>query len=235
MTHGGSLESTPMPTVTVRFFGPARDHAGTPEARIAIEAAETVGRLAGRLAQAYPRLGEALGIRLAVNKSFVPLSHVLNDGDEVAVIPPVSGGAPAARIRITSDPLDESAIGRELARPDAGAILTFSGTVRAELDGCRPLVGLEYEAYEAMAVEQMTTLREKAIAKFGILDAAIHHRVGKLRLGEPSIVVAVVSGHRAEAFDACKWIVDTVKLDVPIWKKNLWADGAADWVDPTCS
>lgn len=224
-----------MPTITVRFFGPARDHAGTGATTINIEAGETVGRVAGRLAENYPKLGQALGIRLAVNRAFVPLSHALVEGDEIAVIPPVSGGAPLPRILVTTDVLDISTMAAELTRPDAGAVASFSGIVRAELDGCRPLIALEYEAYEEMAIQQMSSLREKAISKFGVLDVAIYHRLGRLRLGEASIAVVVVSGHRAEAFEACKWIVDAVKLDVPIWKKNVWADGAAEWVDPTCS
>lgn len=223
-----------MPQITLRLLGPARDLAGTESLQLEIQAGETVGHVAGRIAERFPKLGQALGVRLAVNRAFVPLNHVLADGDEVAVIPPVSGGAPLPRVLITREPLDASALAADLVRPDAGAVTTFAGTVRAELDGCRPLIALEYEAYEEMAVEQMKGIRDGAIARFKVLDAAIHHRVGRLRLGEASIIVVVASGHRAESFEACQWIVDAVKIDVPIWKKNIWADGAAEWVDPSC-
>lgn len=224
-----------MANVIVKFYGPARDRAEVEQVSIEIAAGETVGGVAGKLAEKYPKLGQSLGIRLAVNRTFVPLSHVVQDGDEIAVIPPVSGGAPAPRVGLTTEPLVTDAVVAELRRPDAGAIATFAGTVRAELEGCKPLTALEYEAYREMALEQMETARQKAIEKFGVLDAAVHHRLGRISLGDASILVVVVSAHRVEAFDACRWIVDKVKADAPIWKKNIWADGSAEWVDPTCS
>ncbi|GMU34684.1 MAG: molybdenum cofactor biosynthesis protein MoaE [Planctomycetia bacterium] len=224
-----------MANVIVKFYGPAKDRAEVEQTSLEIAAGETVGGVAGRLAEKYPKLGQSLGIRLAVNRTFVPLSHVVQDGDEIAVIPPVSGGAPAPRVGLTREPLVTDAVVAELMRPDAGAIATFVGTVRAELDGCKPLTALEYEAYEEMALEQMESARKKAVEKFGVLDAAVHHRLGRILLGEASILVVVASAHRVEAFDACRWIVDKVKADAPIWKKNIWADGSAEWVDPTCS
>lgn len=222
-----------MPGVTVRFFGPARNIVGQDELPMPVADGETVGALAGRLAEAYPQLGAALGIRLAVNRTYVAMSHVLTDGDEIAVIPPVSGGAPLPRVHLTREPLDAGSLVAEMSRPDAGAVATFSGNVRAELDGFKPLVALEYEAYEQMAIEQMQEIRDRAIARHGILDAAVWHRLGRLKLGEPSIVVVVASAHRAEAFDACRYLVDAVKTDVPIWKKNVWADGTEQWVEPS--
>lgn len=224
-----------MANVIVKFYGPAKDRAEVEQTSLEIAAGETVGGVAGKLAEKYPKLGQSLGIRLAVNRTFVPLSHVVQDGDEIAVIPPVSGGAPAPRVGLTREPLVTDAVVAELMRPDAGAIATFVGTVRAELDGCKPLTALEYEAYEEMALEQMESARKKAVEKFGVLDAAVHHRLGRILLGEASILVVVASAHRVEAFDACRWIVDKVKADAPIWKKNIWADGSAEWVDPTCS
>lgn len=224
-----------MASIIVKFFGPARDRAETEQIWLEITEGETVGSIAGKIAERFPKLGQSLGIRLAVNQAFVPLNQVINDGDEIAVIPPVSGGAPAPRVGLSREPLVTEAIVAELRRPDAGAIATFAGTVRAELDGCKPLAALEYEAYEEMAMAQMADARQKAIEKFCVLDVAIWHRLGRIPLGDASILVVVVSAHRAEAFDACRWIVDRVKVDVPIWKKNIWADGSADWVDPTCS
>ena len=224
-----------MANVIVKFYGPAKDRAEVEQISLEIAAGETVGGVAGKLAEKYPKLGQSLGIRLAVNRTFVPLSHVVQDGDEIAVIPPVSGGAPAPRVGLTREPLVTDAVVAELKRPDAGAVATFVGTVRAELDGCKVLTALEYEAYEEMALEQMESARKKAVEKFGVLDAAVHHRLGCIPLGDASILVVVASAHRVEAFDACRWIVDKVKADAPIWKKNIWADGSAEWVDPTCS
>jgi molybdopterin synthase catalytic subunit len=224
-----------MANVIVKFYGPAKDRAEVEQISLEIAAGETVGGVAGKLAEKYPKLGQSLGIRLAVNRTFVPLSHVVQDGDEIAVIPPVSGGAPAPRVGLTREPLVTDVVVAELKRPDAGAIATFVGTVRAELEGCKPLTALEYEAYEQMALEQMESARKRAVEKFGVLDAAIWHRLGRISLGEASILVVVVSAHRAEAFDACRWIVDKVKADAPIWKKNIWADGSTEWVDPTCT
>lgn len=118
-------------------------------------------------------------------------------------------------------------------RPEAGAVATFEGTVRAEAgDDGRTLSALQYEAYEAMAAEQMATLRERAMKAFGILDAALVHRLGRVPLGEASVAVVVSAAHRAAAFDACRWLIDTLKADVPIWKKEIWSDGSTTWSDP---
>jgi molybdopterin synthase catalytic subunit len=219
----------------VRFFGPARDIVGLDRLELPLEPGLTVGCVAGLLSERFPRLGSALGVRLAVNRAYVPMNLALAAGDEVAVIPPVSGGAPLPRVRITREPIDTAALTADLRRNDAGAVVVFEGTVRAEAESGRILNGLEYHAYEEMAREQLEEIRRRAVEKFGLLDAAIVHRLGRLRLGETSIAVVVVSGHRPEAFDACRWVVDAVKTDVPIWKQNLWADGSQQWVDPACS
>jgi molybdopterin synthase catalytic subunit len=221
-----------MPTITVKFFGPARTIAGEAAIQFDIADGETVGAVAGRLAQRYPRLGETLGVRLAVNRAYVPLNQPLAQGDEIAVIPPVSGGAPEFTVALTRDPIDIAALERNLQSHAAGAIVTFAGTVRADRAEGKSLLALDYEAYEEMAVEQMAAIREKSLAQFGILSASVVHRLGRLQLGEASIAVVVASAHRAEAFDACRWIVDRVKADVPIWKKDVWSDGSESWVEP---
>jgi len=241
-----------MPKLTIRFFGPARDIVGGSSMSLDVDEGDTVGSVAGRLAKEYPRLGAALGIRLAVNRAYVPLNHVLSEGDELAVIPPVSGGAPMPRARITHDPIDIGAVIAELQTNDAGAVVTFSGTVRAETQprepACaklqsrlvssrssrsEPLIALDYHAYDEMAVEQLEAVRVRALKQFDILDAAIVHRLGRLDVGVASIVIVVASTHREPGFDACRWIIDAVKTDVPIWKKDIWADGSQTWVDPT--
>lgn len=221
-----------MPNIIVKFFGPARDLAGIDQQTVAVDPGETVGTLAGRLAKENPRLGALMGTRLAVNRTYVPVNHVLVDGDEVAVIPPVSGGAPMPRAALVKDPIDMATLSAEVQRPDAGAIVTFAGTVRAELSGCKPLLALEYHAYEQMALEQMVAVRDRALKSQAALDAIVVHRLGHLKIGEISIAVAVSAAHRPAAFDACRLIVDLVKADVPIWKKNIWADGQGDWAEP---
>lgn len=224
-----------MPSVTIKFFGPAKDWAGIDAADWDIAPGDTVGQIAGRLAESFPSLGTASGLRLAVNRAYVALDHVLKDGDEIAVIPPVSGGTPNPRVFLTREVIDVEKLIATLRRNDAGAITTFAGTVRAETDGDRTLVALEYDAYDAMAAEQLDSTRQRAMKTFAILDAVLVHRLGRLELGEISILVAVAAAHRPDAFDACRWIVETVKADAPIWKKNIWTDGQTDWVDPTCS
>lgn len=138
------------------------------------------------------------------------------------------------RVILTRDPLDVS-IASTLNRYDAGALATFAGTVRAEDDCDRQLIALDYEAYDDMALSMMRSIRDRVIEKFGVHDVIVAHRLGRVKLGETSIVVGVVSAHRVAAFDACRWIVDQVKIDVPIWKKDVWSDGSAEWVNPACS
>jgi len=222
-----------MPVINVKFFGPARDLAGVAEVSLDLRDGETVGGVADLLAERYPSLGAALGLRLAVNRSYVALDHVLSQGDEVAVIPPVSGGAPSQRVRLTREAIDAAGLAEEMRTERAGAVATFVGTVRRESTDGKTLDALEYHAYDHMAIEQMEMIHERALAKFEIEDAAIVHRLGLLKLGEASVAVVVVAAHRAAAFDACRWIIDAVKADVPIWKKDVWADGSASWVEPT--
>ncbi len=224
-----------MPRITVSFFGPARDLTGETSISLDIDEGETVGGVAGRLAEKYPRLSAALGLRLAVNRAYVPLNHSLSEGDEIAVIPPVSGGAPLPRVGLTRDPIDLSEIVRQVQVKEAGALVTFLGTVRDETQDQKTLAALDYHAYQEMALEQLADIRSRALNKHDILDAAIVHRLGRIEPGEVSIAIVVVSAHREPAFEACRWLIDAVKTDAPIWKKDIWADGSQTWVDPTQS
>ena len=135
-----------MPRIQIRFFGPARDLAGSDELSLDVEDNTSVGQIAGVIAENYPGLGKAVGVRLAVNREYVALDHILRDRDEVAVIPPVSGGADDSRIRLTNDPLDITAISSEMQSFEAGAVTTFVGTVRAETQGDKELTALDYAA-----------------------------------------------------------------------------------------
>lgn len=136
------------------------------------------------------------------------------------------------KVILTRQTLNPDRLATGLQRDDAGAVVNFSGTVRADSQGDRRLIALEYEAYEEMAMEQMKLIRQRAIENLKALDVVIAHRLGRLTLGEVSIFVAVFAAHRAEGFEACRWIVDQIKTDAPIWKKDVWSDGTTAWVDP---
>ncbi len=184
----------------------------------------------------YRRLAEThaglwLSIAVAVNRQYVTAAHPLADGDEVALLPPVSGGAQesAPRASIVHDRIDAHATVTGLERPEDGAMVIFDGMVRNNSRGRRTLY-LVYEAYEEMALEQMRALAVKAIADFPIRDVAMVHRLGRIEIGESSVLIAVASAHRAAAFEACRWLIDTLKKTVPIWKKEYFEDGAV-WAD----
>ncbi len=170
-------------------------------------------------------------IAVAVNREYAPATRPLAEGDEVALLPPVSGGsaesAPPAssHIALTSDPISAAAIAQPLRRGDDGALVVFEGTVRNQTRGRRTLY-LLYEAYPEMALARMKQLAADALKTYPIRDVAIVHRLGRLEIGESSVVIAVASAHRAAAFDACRWLIDTLKQTVPIWKKEFFEDGA---------
>jgi molybdopterin synthase catalytic subunit/molybdopterin converting factor small subunit len=170
---------------------------------------------------------------VAVNQHYTPRSHTLQDGDEVAILPPVSGGLTpepnASHIALVREPIDASAIERAIKSGADGAVCVFDGIVRDNTRGRRTL-HLDYEAYEEMALQQMHLIRSEAIEHFGVRDVAIIHRLGRLSVGETSVFIAVASAHRGAAFDACRWVIDTLKKTVPIWKKEQFTDGAA-WAD----
>jgi len=174
-------------------------------------------------------LWESLAV--AVNREYVSVGHALRDGDEVALLPPVSGGVRevAPRVSIVHERIDAQATVTRLERPEDGALVIFDGMVRDNTRGRRTLY-LMYEAYEEMALAQMRALAEKAIADFAIRDVAIVHRLGRIEIGESSVLIVVASSHRAAAFDACRWLIDTLKKTVPIWKKEHFEDGAV-WAD----
>jgi len=165
-------------------------------------------------------------IAVAVNEEYVPATHSLADGDEVALLPPVSGGkGPSPMVRLVHERIVPHDIIPRLERPEDGAIVIFDGIVRNHSRG-RTTRYLEYEAYEAMALKQMQLLAGRALADFPVREVAIVHRLGRLEIGESSVLIAVFSAHRSAAFDACRWLIDTLKQTVPIWKKEFFEDGA---------
>lgn len=184
----------------------------------------------------HPEMAKARdSLRMAVNEEFVGADAELCDGDEVAVIPPVSGGADDDLVAIVSGPIDAGEVREHVCGdPAFGGVATFEGVTRLERDAEHgDLVRLEYEAYRGMAVKQMRKLAAEARSRWPVGRLAVVHRVGEVPCGEASVVIAVACGHRDEAFEACRWLIDTLKTEVPIWKREVWRDGASSWVDPT--
>lgn len=204
--------------VTVRLFAALRERAGT--GRLELDGVEHVGDVWARLG-----LGdEPSGLLYAVNREYVERGRALADGDEVALIPPVSGGA----FLLSSEPLDVSRVIAEASSDDAGGVATFVGTVRRHSRG-RDVVRLEYEAFEEMAEPMLRALAADLTAKHGLTAVAIHHRVGAVDIGEASVVIAVSAPHRAAALDACREAIDTLKETIPLWKKEIYA-GGEEWI-----
>jgi MoaE-MoaD fusion protein len=204
--------------VTVRLFAGLRERAGT--ARLDVDGVERVDDIWAKLG-----LGdEPAGLLYAVNREYADRGAALHNGDEVAVIPPVSGGA----FRISSEPLDLARVVEEAASDDAGAVATFVGTVRRRSRD-RDVLHLEYEAFEEMAEPMLARLADDLTAKHGLSKVAIHHRIGRVEIGEPSVVIAVSAPHRAAALDACREAIDTLKKTIPLWKKEVYV-GGEEWI-----
>ncbi|HEX4037649.1 MAG TPA: molybdenum cofactor biosynthesis protein MoaE [Acidobacteriaceae bacterium] len=219
--------------VTLLAFGVLRDQLGATSA-LELAAGSTVGDLVKTCRARAPEKGGLwASIAVAVNQEYASSSQALADGDEVALLPPVSGGAgrgkaapkAASRIALVQERIDTSALAESLKRGEDGAVVVFDGVVRNNSRG-RKTRYLFYEAYEAMALGQMEQLATKALADYPVREVAIVHRLGRLEIGESSVAIAVASAHRAAAFDACRWLIDTLKQSVPIWKKEFFEDGA---------
>ena len=175
----------------------------------------------------WPALGlgaEPAGLLYAVNKEYAQRDRELEEGDEVAVIPPVSGGA----FLLSEEPLSLDAVVAEVARDQAGAVATFIGTTRVSSRG-RTVTHLEYEAYAGMAEQVMAEIADDLRERYDLCAIAIHHRTGRVEVGEPSVVIAVSAPHRQDALDACKDAIDTLKERVPLWKKEVYEGGEA-WI-----
>jgi molybdopterin synthase catalytic subunit/molybdopterin converting factor small subunit len=203
--------------VTVRLFAGLRERAGWSTREID----------ADRVADVWPALDlgdEPEGLLYAVNKEYAPVDTELHDGDVVALIPPVSGGA----FVLTEEPVLLDQVVAEVASEEAGAIATFSGTARRHSRG-RVVSYLDYEGYEGMAEEMMEKLAAVLKERYHVQEIAIHHRVGRVELGEPSVVIAVSAAHRADALAACKDAIDILKVEVPLWKKEVY-EGGEEWI-----
>ena len=227
--------------VTVQFFGMLQEFAGRERSTVELPDGAELGMLYERLRQEMPQLASfQRSIALAVNHEYSGLEAILKDGDEVALFPPVSGGAAegqpspegthfADHAAIVRRAIDGNAIAKAIRQPDDGAVVVFDGIVRNHTRGRRTLY-LEYTAYETMTLKQMEELALQALEKFSVRDVWLVHRLGRLEIGETSVLIAVASAHRAAAFEACRWVIDTLKKTVPIWKKEFFEDGAV-WAD----
>jgi molybdopterin synthase catalytic subunit len=190
----------------------------------------TVDAVLGHYCQLLPQqTGLWPALAIAVNRSYAARGCLLRDGDEVALLPPVSGGSAAPVIALVTEPIDAASLVAAVKQGEDGAVVVFDGIVRNNTRGRRTLC-LVYEAYEEMALRQMEALAVEAVSAHGVRQVAIVHRLGRLEVGETSVLIAVASGHRAQAFEACRWLIDTLKKTVPIWKKEHFEDGAV-WAD----
>ena len=213
----------PRVEVTVRLFAVLRERAGAPAVTLELPEGARVRDALDSLAG----LADGVPLVLAVNREYASEEQVLDAGDELALIPPVSGGATRAApwIRVSAEPLSLDALAQRVRDPRAGAVVTFQGVTR-EVDR------LEYEAYAAMAEERMAAIAADAVERHGLCAAAVEHRVGPVPLSEPSVIVAVSAAHRGEAFSGAREIIDRVKAEAPIWKKEIegehgrWVEGS---------
>ena len=221
-----------MNRLTLKLFATLRERARVAELSREFPEGTTVGEIWQRLLGEFPGLGgHQDGVGFAVNHEYVKEDYRPRDHDEVAFIPPVSGGAEApwvGPITIGREPIDVAALERAVANPAAGAIVTFAGTTRADNAG-RRVLRLEYEAYEPMALSEMRKLAQTAGERWKIVRIAIQHRIGLVEIGETSVAIAVAAAHRAEAFEACRFAIDRLKEIVPMWKKEYF-DGGEMWV-----
>jgi molybdopterin synthase catalytic subunit len=230
--------------VRVLFFGMLKDLAGKSSELLDLPEPASVADVLAHYLAHIPRFKDSLpSLAVAVNQQYAGPETKLKLDDEVALLPPVSGGLgkatdetpagqPAGRRRYASivrSEIDTQQVLASIKRGDDGAAVVFEGVVRDQTRGRKTLY-LAYEAYEEMALQQMEALAEQSLKQFQIRDVALVHRLGRLEIGETSVLVVVASAHRAATFDACRWLIDTLKRTVPIWKKEYFEDGAV-WAD----
>jgi molybdopterin converting factor subunit 1 len=214
--------------VRVLFFGVLKDLAGKSSDVLDLPEGALVRDVLAHYLSEIPRLKEALAsLAVAVNQEYAGAETVLRSDDEVALLPPVSGGS--GKASIVRGPIETRSVLDRIKRGEDGAAVVFEGVVRNQTRGRRTIY-LDYEAYEEMALQQMEGLAAQALKQFQVRDVALVHRLGRLEIGETSVLIVVASAHRAAAFEACRWLIDTLKRTVPIWKKEYFEDGAV-WAD----
>jgi molybdopterin synthase catalytic subunit len=206
--------------VVVRLFAGLRERAGTDRRELDLDDGASIEDV-------WPALDlgdEPAGLLYAVNRTYADRGQRLGEGDEVALIPPVSGGA----FRLTHGPVNLTSVVVEVVDEQAGAIATFLGTVRAHSRG-RDVIALEYEAYEEMAEDVMAGIADELLARYDLCKVAISHRLGRVEVGETSVAIAVSAPHRQDALAACADAIEALKSQVPLWKKELYV-GGEEWI-----
>ena len=206
--------------VVVRLFAGLRERAGADRRELDLDDGASVGDV-------WPALGlgdEPAGLLYAVNRTYAERGQPLGEGDEVALIPPVSGGA----FRLTHGPMNLTSVVVEVVDEQAGAIATFLGTVRAHSRD-RDVIALEYEAYEEMAEEVMAGIADELRTRYELCKVAMSHRLGRVEVGETSVAIAVSAPHRQDALAACADAIEALKSQVPLWKKELYV-GGEEWI-----
>jgi len=217
--------------IGVLFFGLLKDVVGRSSETVELPEGARVRDVLRHCVRVAPRLEPMMpSLAISVNREYAEVDRVLREGDEVALLPPVSGGSgETGEVGMVRGPIDRDAVVGRLQRPPDGAVVIFDGVVRDNTRGRRTLY-LDYEAYEAMALAQMEALAAETRARFVVRAVSIIHRLGRLEIGETSVLVVVAAAHRGAAFDACRWVIDMLKKTVPIWKKEYFEDGAV-WAD----
>jgi molybdopterin synthase catalytic subunit len=222
--------------VRVLPFGVSKDWLGAAATTVELPDGACVADLLSHLSARVAGRGELLrGIAISVNAEYATAGQVLREGDEVGLLPPVSGGAPDGDeaspivIELTREAIDAEKLVAEAKRAEDGAVVVFDGIVRDNTRG-RKTLHLDYEAYEEMALKLMKELAAQAREKFSVRQVTLVHRLGRLEIGETSVLIVVASAHRGAAFEACRFVIDTLKKTVPIWKKETFVDGAV-WAD----
>lgn len=216
-------------TVEIRLFAGLRERAGERSIFLDLPDGATVADALARLDERGPLAGliGRLSVQMAVNRDYATADTALHAQDEIALIPPVSGGERALdenlHVLVTDRPLAVAEISRRVVRDAAGAVVVFQGITRE-------VPRLEYEAYQPMAEQRIAAIATQSMERHRLTAAAVEHRVGSVPLGEPSVLVAVSAGHREEAFAGAREIIDRVKADAPIWKREVETDGSGRWI-----
>lgn len=219
--------------VRVLPFGILKESLGSDPFALDVPSGSSVADLLARLGVQAPAV-ESLGIAVSVNAEYAGRGQVLHENDEVGLLPPVSGGGAEAAcsikdVRLIRQVIDADSLVAAAKQGEDGAVVVFDGIVRNNSRG-RQTLYLDYEAYEEMALKQMNELASVAITRFGVRHVTIVHRLGRLQIGETSVLIVVASAHRGQAYEASRWLIDTLKKTVPIWKKETFVDGAV-WAD----
>ena len=217
--------------LSVRLFASVREALGSNSLVVDLPDGATVRSLLGELKARFPQMRDLAPAMVSVNLEYVGEDHPLRENDQVALIPPVSGGS-NRHFEITPDPLTGDSVAELVRSPECGAITVFLGTARRMSRG-REVEYLEYEAYPEMAIRKLDQIANEVQERWGTDRIAVRHRVGRVELGEPSVAIAVATEHRAEGFAACKYTIDRLKEIVPIWKKEVWV-GGGEWIGWDC-